>query len=352
VSEPVVSAAKSLLRALAGEALAVPPIWLMRQAGRYLPEYRALRTKAPDFLSFCLMPELAAEATLQPIRRFAFDAAIVFSDILVVPYALGQRVGFREGEGPSLEALTGESDIRKLEPNRAIERIAPVQETLRQVRTALPKDVALIGFAGAPWTVATYMVEGGTSRDFIRTKRWAFADPTGFAALIDRLVSTTTDYLLGQIEAGAEAIQLFDSWAGVLPEAEFRRWVIEPTARITRTLKARYPSVPIIGFPRGAGVLYEAYTEDSGVDAVSLDSAVPLAWAREHLQARHTVQGNLDPVLLLTGGPAMAAAVRGIVTALRGRPFVFNLGHGILPETPPEHVTALVEHVRGGAASA
>jgi uroporphyrinogen decarboxylase len=352
VSEPVVSAAKSLLRALAGEALAVPPIWLMRQAGRYLPEYRALRTKAPDFLSFCLMPELAAEATLQPIRRFAFDAAIVFSDILVVPYALGQRVGFREGEGPSLEALTGESDIRKLEPNRAIERIAPVQETLRQVRTALPKDVALIGFAGAPWTVATYMVEGGTSRDFIRTKRWAFSDPTGFAALIDRLVSTTTDYLLGQIEAGAEAIQVFDSWAGVLPEAEFRRWVIEPTARITSTLKARYPSVPIIGFPRGAGVLYEAYTEDSGVDAVSLDSAVPLAWAREHLQARHTVQGNLDPVLLLTGGPAMAAAVRGIVTALRGRPFVFNLGHGILPETPPEHVTALVEHVRGGAASA
>jgi uroporphyrinogen decarboxylase len=352
VSEPVVSAAKSLLRALAGEALAVPPIWLMRQAGRYLPEYRALRTKAPDFLSFCLMPELAAEATLQPIRRFAFDAAIVFSDILVVPYALGQRVGFREGEGPSLEALTGESDIRKLEPNRAIERIAPVQETLRQVRTALPKDVALIGFAGAPWTVATYMVEGGTSRDFIRTKRWAFSDPTGFAALIDRLVSTTTDYLLGQIEAGAEAIQLFDSWAGVLPEAEFRRWVIEPTARITSTLKARYPSVPIIGFPRGAGVLYEVYTEDSGVDAVSLDSAVPLAWAREHLQARHTVQGNLDPVLLLTGGPAMAAAVRGIVTALRGRPFVFNLGHGILPETPPEHVTALVEHVRGGAASA
>ena len=352
MSEPVVSAAKSLLRALAGEALAVPPIWLMRQAGRYLPEYRALRTKAPDFLSFCLMPELAAEATLQPIRRFAFDAAIVFSDILVVPYALGQRVGFREGEGPSLEALTGESDIRKLEPNRAIERIAPVQETLRQVRTALPKDVALIGFAGAPWTVATYMVEGGTSRDFIRTKRWAFSDPTGFAALIDRLVSTTTDYLLGQIEAGAEAIQLFDSWAGVLPEAEFRRWVIEPTARITRTLKARYPSVPIIGFPRGAGVLYEAYTENSGIDAVSLDSAVPLAWAREHLQARHTVQGNLDPVLLLTGGPAMAAAVRGIVTALRGRPFVFNLGHGILPETPPEHVTALVEHVRGGAASA
>jgi uroporphyrinogen decarboxylase len=352
VSEPVVSAAKSLLRALAGEALAVPPIWLMRQAGRYLPEYRALRTKAPDFLSFCLMPELAAEATLQPIRRFAFDAAIVFSDILVVPYALGQRVGFREGEGPSLEALTGESDIRKLEPNRAIERIAPVQETLRQVRTALPKDVALIGFAGAPWTVATYMVEGGTSRDFIRTKRWAFSDPTGFAALIDRLVSTTTDYLLGQIEAGAEAIQLFDSWAGVLPEAEFRRWVIEPTARITRTLKARYPSVPIIGFPRCAGVLYEAYTENSGIDAVSLDSAVPLAWAREHLQARHTVQGNLDPVLLLTGGPAMAAAVRGIVTALRGRPFVFNLGHGILPETPPEHVTALVEHVRGGAASA
>jgi uroporphyrinogen decarboxylase len=343
---------KPLLRALRGEPLNVPPIWLMRQAGRYLPEYLALRAKAPDFLSFCLTPELAAEATLQPIRRFGFDAAIVFSDILVVPHALGQRVAFREGEGPVLDALRDDRDVRKLELGCVAERTAPVRETLRQVRAVLPPDVALIGFAGAPWTVATYMVEGGTSRDFVRTKRWAFADPTSFAGLLDCLVSATTSYLLGQVEAGADAVQLFDSWAGVLPESEFRRLVIEPTARIVRAVKARHPTVPIIGFPRGAGVLYEAYAGDTGVDAVSLDSTVPLAWAREHLQARHAVQGNLDPVLLLAGGSVMAAAARAIVAALRDGPFVFNLGHGILPETPPETVAALVEVVRGGASSA
>jgi uroporphyrinogen decarboxylase len=352
VSEPILPGSKPLLRALAGERLEVPPVWLMRQAGRYLPEYRALRARAPDFLSFCLTPELAAEATLQPIRRFGFDAAIVFSDILVVPHALGQRVEFREGEGPVLEAIADERQVRRFEPGRVAERTAPVRETLRQVRATLPSEVALIGFAGAPWTVATYMVEGGGSRDFSRAKRWAYGNPAGFAGLIDCLVSATTSYLLGQIEAGADVIQLFDSWAGVLPEAEFRRWVIEPTARITSALKARHPTVPIIGFPRGAGVLYEAYAGDAGVDAVSLDSAVPLAWARERLQIRHAVQGNLDPVLLLTGGPSMAAGARAIVAALRGGPFVFNLGHGILPETPPEHVTALVEAVRGGAASA
>src|SRR5579859_4253879 len=217
---------KSLLRALAGESLAVPPIWLMRQAGRYLQEYRALREKAPNFLTFCLTPEFAAEATLQPIRRFGFDAAIVFADILVVPHALGQQVAFREGEGPVLAALAGEGDVRALEPDRIAERTAPVGETLRLVRRALSPSVALIGFAGAPWTVATYMVEGGSSRDFGRTKRWASDDPVGFAALIDCLVTATTTYLIGQIEAGAEALQLFDSWAGVLPEPEFRRWVI------------------------------------------------------------------------------------------------------------------------------
>ena len=352
MSEPTLHGVKPLLRALAGGRLDVPPIWLMRQAGRYLPEYRALRAKAPDFLSFCLTPELAAEATLQPIRRFAFDAAIVFADILVVPHALGQRVEFREGEGPVLAAIRDERDIRKFEPGRVAERSAPVRETLRQVRAALEPDIALIGFAGAPWTVATYMVEGGTSRDFARTKRWAYADTSSFAGLIDCLVSATTSYLLSQIEAGADAIQLFDSWAGVLPEGEFQRWVIEPTARIVRALKARHPTVPIIGFPRGAGVLYEAYARDTGVDAVSLDSVVPLAWAREHVQTHHAVQGNLDPVLLMTGGPAMTTAARAIVAALRGGPFVFNLGHGILPETPPEHVTALVEAVRGGTASA
>ncbi len=350
--ETISTAGKPLLRALQGEPLDVPPIWLMRQAGRYLPEYRAQRSKAPDFLAFCLTPELAAEATLQPIRRFGFDAAIVFSDILVVPHALGQRVEFREGEGPVLEALRGDKAVSRLESAAVAERTAPVGETLRRVQAALPGGVALIGFAGAPWTVATYMVEGGTSRDFSRTKRWAFSDPKGFAALIDCLVSATITYLLTQIEAGAEVVQLFDSWAGVLPEAEFRRWVIEPTARIARALKSEHPNVPIIGFPRGAGVLYAAYAEIAGVDAVGLDSVVPLAWAREHLQTRHAVQGNLDPVLLLAGGAAMTTAVRAILEALREGPFVFNLGHGILPETPPEHVTALVELIRGGAARA
>jgi uroporphyrinogen decarboxylase len=340
-----------LLRALAGETLAVPPIWLMRQAGRYLREYRALRETAPDFMSFCLTPELAAEATLQPIRRFGFDAAIVFADILVVPHALGQRVAFREGEGPVLAALSGTADVRALERERVAERMAPVRETLKLVRMALPGNVALIGFAGSPWTVATYMVEGGDSRDFARAKGWASRDPAGFAALIDCLVSATSTYLIGQIEAGADAIQLFDSWAGVLPETEFARWVIEPTQRITRLVKRRHPTVPIIGFPRGAGALYERYAIESGVDAVSIDATITLAWARERLQSRQPVQGNLDPELLLAGGTEMADAARAILAELREGPFVFNLGHGILPDTPADNVAALVEIVRGSASA-
>ena len=338
---------KSLLRALAGENLSVPPIWLMRQAGRYLREYRGLREKAPDFLSFCLTPELAAEATLQPIRRFGFDAAIVFADILVVPHALGQQVGFRQGEGPALAALSGAADVRALTPDRVAERTAPVRETLKLVRMALPASVTLIGFAGSPWTVATYMVEGGPSRDFARVKHWAFQDPMGFAHLIDCLVAATTTYLIGQIESGAEVIQLFDSWAGVLAEPEFQRWVIEPTQRITRAVKRRHPQVPIIGFPRGAGALYERYAIESGVDAVSLDPTITLPWARKRLQSRKPVQGNLDPEVLLVGGAEMAEAARAILAELRGGPFVFNLGHGILPDTPPDNVAALIEIVRG-----
>ncbi|MGH7126866.1 MAG: uroporphyrinogen decarboxylase, partial [Stellaceae bacterium] len=342
---------RSLLRALAGETLAVPPIWLMRQAGRYLREYRALRERAPDFLSFCLTPELATEATLQPIRRFGFDAAIVFSDILVVPYALGQRVEFREGEGPVLARISDEADVRRLKLDRVAERTAPVRETLRQVRRALPDAVTLIGFAGAPWTVASYMVEGGTSRDFMRTKDWSLNEPASFTKLIDCLVSATATHLIGQIEAGAEVIQLFDSWAGILPEPEFRRWVIEPTRRIVQAVKRRHPSLPIIGFPRGAGALYETYAAESGIDAVSLDWQVTLDWARERLQSRCPVQGNLDPQLLLSGGFAMAEATRAILAAFRNGPFVFNLGHGILPETPPEHVAMLIELVRGAGAA-
>ena len=331
---------KPFLRALRGTVSKAPPVWLMRQAGRYLPEYRALRAKARDFLSFCLTPELAAEATLQPIRRFGFDAAILFADILIVPHALGQQVGFREGEGPVLGALGN------LRPAEAQRRVAPVWETVRRVAPALPKEVALIGFAGAPWTVATYMVEGGSSRDFARVKQQAFAKPAEFAVLIDAIIEATVTYLSGQVEAGAEALQLFDSWAGVLPETEFRRWVIEPTRRIVEAVKTRYPGVPIIGFPRGAGLLYEAYALESGVDAVSLDPAVPLVWARDRLQTRMPVQGNLDPMLLVVGGEAMEQAVRRIREELGRGPLVFNLGHGILPETPPEHVAALVELVR------
>jgi uroporphyrinogen decarboxylase len=332
---------KSLLRALGGEPLDVPPIWLMRQAGRYLPEYLALRAKAPDFLSFCLTPELAAEATLQPIRRFGFDAAIVFSDILVVPHALGQRVAFREGEGPVLDALRNDRDVRKLEPGRVAERTAPVRETLRQVRAVLPADVALIGFAGAPWTVATYMVEGGSSRDFRRVKGWAYRDAEGFDALIGILVESTIKFLTGQIEAGAEVVQLFDTWAGVLPEPAFERWVIEPTRTIITALKQRFPDHPIIGFPRGAGLLYERYVQETGVDGIGLDPTVPSGFARERLQPLVTIQGNLDPILLITGGSPLEAAVRELVRSLGGGPFIFNLGHGVLPQTPPENVEAL-----------
>jgi uroporphyrinogen decarboxylase len=336
-------AEKTILRALRGETTEKPPVWLMRQAGRYLPEYRALRAQAKDFLTFCLTPELAAEATVQPIRRFGFDAAILFADILIVPYALGQEVGFREGEGPVLAPV---EDVAKLRVEMVASRIEPVLETLRQVKPALPPETTLIGFAGAPWTVATYMVEGGSSRDFARVKRWAFGEPKRFAALIDRIVEATVTYLMAQIGAGAEVVQLFDSWAGVLPEAEFRRWVIEPTQRIVGALKARHPSLPLIGFPRGAGVLYETYRRETGVDAVSLDPMVPLGWARERLQAQGPVQGNLDPMLLVVGGEPMAEAVRVIRDELDRGPFVFNLGHGILPETPPEHVAELVELVR------
>lgn len=340
------SSMKPLLRVLRGERLAVPPIWLMRQAGRYLPEYRALRQKAPDFLAFCLTPELAAEASLQPVRRFQFDGAILFADILILPYALGQKVGFREGEGPVLNPIRDRQGIDRLSLSRVRKRAAPVGETVRRVKAALPEAVALIGFAGGPWTVATYMVEGGTSRDFSAIKRWAFGEPESFATLIDCLVAATIEYLSLQIEAGAEVIQLFDSWAGILPEAPFRRFVIEPTRRIAETLKQRYPTVPLIGFPRGAGLLIEAYGKETGIDAVSLDATVPLAWARDRLQPLMPVQGNLDPLMLVVGGRPLAQAVREIATALGAGPLVFNLGHGIVPETPPEHVATLVNLVR------
>jgi uroporphyrinogen decarboxylase len=330
---------KNLLRVLNGETLERPPWWLMRQAGRYLPEYRALRTQAPGFIQFCLNPALASEATLQPVRRFGMDAAILFADILLVPHALGQKVEFGE-DGPVLEPIGEGSGILGLRRG-GLSVLDPVYETVRRCRTGLPGETALIGFAGSPWTVATYMVEGGASRDFRATKAWAYRDPPGFGALIELIAEATVDYLSGQISAGADAIQLFDSWAGVLSEAGFTRWVIEPTRRITARLKERFPAVPVIGFPRGAGLFYQRYVAESGVAAIGIDTAVPATYARDVLQGGVAVQGNLDPVALLVGGAVMEAEVRAIRRVLGGGPFIFNLGHGVLPQTPPEHVAAL-----------
>lgn len=329
---------KPLLRALAGETLDRPPWWLMRQAGRYLPEYRALRAQAEDFIGFCLNPKLAAEATLQPIRRFGMDAAILFSDILLVPRALGQKVGFR-GDGPALEAIADDKALARLSLD-GIDWLSPVYGTVERVRRDLPDTTTLIGFAGAPWTVATYMVEGGSSRDFARVKGWAYRDPESFDRLIALIEEATIAFLVGQISAGAEVVQLFDSWAGVLPEAAFARWTIAPARRIVAAIKAKFPDCPVIGFPRGAGLLYERYARESGAAAIGLDTVVPLAFAGA-LQRGIPVQGNLDPVALLAGGKALATAVGDIHRALSGGPHIFNLGHGVLPGTPPEHVAEL-----------
>jgi uroporphyrinogen decarboxylase len=332
--------AKPVLRALAGETLDRSPWWMMRQAGRYLPEYRALRARAGDFITLCLTPELAAEATLQPIRRFGMDAAILFSDLPLVLWALGQGLTYGD-TGPVLDAVTKASDLTRLDSAGVRSRLEPVGEAVRLVRANLPDRTALIGFAGAPWTVATYMVEGGTSRDFFRVKSWTYRDPTGFAALIEQVADATFEFLSLQIENGAEAVQLFDSWAGALSPAGFERWVIAPTRKLVVRLKDRFPHLPVIGFPRGAGLFYERYVAETGVDAVGLDTSVPMAFARERLQSRIAVQGNLDPVLLATGGNEMRRAAFELRAGLGGGPFIFNLGHGVLPETPPEQVAEL-----------
>ncbi|MBY0431919.1 MAG: uroporphyrinogen decarboxylase [Rhodospirillales bacterium] len=338
---------KSFLRVLHGESVVPPPIWLMRQAGRYLPEYRQIRTGVRSFLELCYTPDLAAEVTLQPLRRYGFDAAILFSDILVVPDGLGQNVAFQEGEGPVLTPIRDRSALEKLSLDGFVERLAPVIETVSRLSKAIPGTTALIGFAGAPWTVATYMVEGRGSKDFQETKKLAYGDPALFGTIIDLLVQATGDYLLRQIDAGAEAIQIFDSWAGVLPEDQFQRWVIDPTRILVERLHRERPGIPIIGFPRGAGLLTERYVAETGVDGVSLDSSMPLAWAAEHLQTKCVVQGNLDPIMLVTGGEAMDRAIDHILEILGHGRLIFNLGHGIVPSTPPENVTRLVERVRG-----
>lgn len=341
------SQTKLLLRALKGEALQVPPVWLMRQAGRYLPEYRAVRAQAGSFLDLCYNPELAEEVTLQPIRRFGFDASILFSDILVVPDAMGRKVAFREGEGPVLEPLTHIEEITKLNVD-VTERLAPVYETVRRLRKSLPSETTLIGFAGAPWTVATYMVGGGGSPDQAAAKAWMYRAPEEFQLLIDKLVEATIVHLAAQIEAGAEVIQLFDTWAGSLPELYFHRFSIAPAKAIVSALQDRFPDVPVIGFPRGAGPLALEYFLQTGVEGLSLDTAQSLSFAREALQPIGCVQGNLDPLLLVAGGKSMRSAVGHILDMLGGQPFIFNLGHGIVPQTPPDHVAELVALVRSG----
>lgn len=340
-------AAKPFLQTLVGqERPTSPPVWLMRQAGRYLPEYREIRAQAGSFLNLCYNPELAAEVTLQPIRRYGFDAAILFSDILVVPDALGQLVTFQEGEGPKLQRLETPADIGKLSQAWMDQRLQPVYETVEILAGTLPPDVALIGFAGAPWTVATYMIEGGSSRDFHRVKLWAMQDPDSFQDLIDLLVSATADYLLEQIARGAETVQLFDSWAGIHSEPEFRRWVIEPAKAIVKRIRAKHQDIPIIGFPRGGSMMLEAYAAETGVTALGLDTTVPPEWAAKVLQPKLPVQGNLDPLALIAGGDVLDRMTDAVLNGLGHGRFIFNLGHGIDKSTPPDHVERLVDRIR------
>ncbi len=337
---------KRFLQPFASKAVAPPPVWLMRQAGRYLPEYRKVRADAGSFLDLCYSPKLAAEVTLQPIRRYGLDAAILFSDILVVPDALGQSVRFAEGEGPRLDPIKSIEGLTRLALSNTHDKFARVCETVERLSQSLSRETALIGFCGAPWTVATYMAEGKGSTDQAAARRWAYRDRDGFAQLIDILTEASIAYLSGQIEAGANAIQIFDSWAGSLAEDEFQRWVITPTSRIVRELRARHPDIPVIGFPRGAAALLQKYIEGTGVDGVSCDTSCPLSVMQTIARTGKAVQGNLDPLLLVAGGAALDERVDTICSVMADLPFVFNLGHGIVPETPPENVARLVERVR------
>jgi uroporphyrinogen decarboxylase len=339
-------ATKPLLRALARQRNAVPPIWLMRQAGRYLPEYRAIREKTKSFLDLCFNPKLAAEVTLQPIRRFGFDAAILFSDILVVPHALGQHVMFEAGEGPQLDALKEPSAIERLRPEIDHAQLAPVYETITRVKPELPSSVALLGFCGAPWTVATYMIAGCGTPDQLPARLFAYRHPQAFAKLIAILTEASASYLVRQFAAGVEAVQIFDTWAGVLPADEFGKWCIEPVARIVAGVREQIPAARIIGFPRGAGTELPRYLEAVPVDAIGLDWMTELSFARDQIQPRRTIQGNLDPLALLAGGAALDRATDAILEAFGGSPFIFNLGHGVLPDTPTSHVERLIARVR------
>jgi uroporphyrinogen decarboxylase len=336
---------KPLLATLKGAKLERPPLWLMRQAGRYLPEYRALRAEKGGFLELVNDSTAAADVTLQPIRRFGFDGAILFSDILVIPHALGQDLWFEAGEGPRLAPKLVDATLKSL--TEAPQRLLPVIETVRQVAQALPPQTTFLGFAGSPWTVATYMVAGQGSREQAETRRFAYRDPVAFEEIINAIADATVTYLIDQIDAGVEAVQLFDSWSGSLSPAQFERWVIAPTVRIITKLKAARPNAVVIGFPKGAGGKLPAYAREVGADAIGLDETVDPIWAHASLPEGLPVQGNLDPLALIAGGTELIAAIDHIIDALAERPHVFNLGHGILPDTPIAHVEQLVAHVRG-----
>jgi uroporphyrinogen decarboxylase len=338
--------AKPFLEVLSGRRQAVPPIWMMRQAGRYLPEYRELRARAGGFLDLCFTPAYAAEVTLQPIRRFNFDAAIIFSDILVIPYALGRAVRFEAGEGPRLDPLDTPEQVATLTKQADFTKIEPVYEALRRVRGELDPKIALIGFCGAPWTVATYMVAGRGTPDQAPARMMAYRHPAAFADIIDVLVENSIHYLVGQLKAGAEVLQIFDTWAGVLPPREFEQWSIEPTKRIVAGVRKQVPDAKIIGFPRGAGAQLPAYVEATGVDAVSIDWAAEPSLIRERVQNRIAVQGNLDPLALIAGGAALDRAVDDVLSSYAAGRLIFNLGHGILPETPIAHVEQMLRRVR------
>ncbi|MDA9398230.1 uroporphyrinogen decarboxylase [Bradyrhizobium sp. CCBAU 45389] len=340
-------AKKPFIDVLSGQRQSVPPMWMMRQAGRYLPEYREVRAKAGGFLDLCFNPELAAEVTLQPIRRFGFDAAIIFSDILVIPYALGRSVRFEAGEGPRLEPLDDPAKVATLAPRADLGKLQPVFDALKIVRGALDPRTALIGFCGAPWTVATYMVAGHGTPDQAPARMMAYRHPEAFSKIVDVLVDSSIEYLLAQLAAGADALQIFDTWAGVLPPTEFVRWSVEPTRRIVEGVRAKVPDAKIIGFPRGAGALLPGYVEATGVNGVSIDWTAEPAFIRERVQSRVAVQGNLDPLVLITGGAALDRAVDNVLANFAEGRFIFNLGHGIQPETPIAHVEQMIRRVRG-----
>jgi uroporphyrinogen decarboxylase len=338
---------KLFLRALAGQRCMPPPVWLMRQAGRYLPEYQEIRRKVGSVLDLCFTPKLAAEVTLQPVRRFEFDVAILFSDILVVPHALGRRVEFVAGEGPQLEPIVQPGDVAGVQRQLLGRVLAPIYETIGLVRAGLPAGVAFLGFCGAPWTVATYMIAGRGTPDQAPARLFAYRYPEAFEQLIEILVEASIEYLAAQMRAGVDAVQIFDTWGGVLPPDEFARWCIAPTKRIIAGLRRERPDAQVIGFPRGAGTQIENYVSALRLNAVGLDWTIDRNFARERIQSRLPVQGNLDPLALVAGGDALDREVDAVMGAFAGAPFVFNLGHGILPETPVAHVERMLKRVRG-----